>query len=142
MSLKSIAKITATTLLAAVLLTSCAHPDFIKPGTSYDVVIQELGQPDSTSQMEDGSIRLVYSGQPYDQSSYVMIFNPEGKMTEKYNILQEKYFKLIKPKVMHSEDILVLLGTSGGEMDIQESWRTYLHVSLSGFRRFPNGTVG
>ncbi len=110
MSLKSIVKITATSLLAVALLTSCAHPDFIKPGTSYDVVITELGQPDSTSQLEDGTIRLVYSGQPYDQSSYVMVFNHEGKLVEKYNILQEKYFKLIKPKVMHSEDILVLLG--------------------------------
>ena len=63
---------------AALFLTACAHPDMIKLNDTYDHTVKELGVPDSTTRLPDGSIRIVYSMQPMGQTSYVMIFNPEG----------------------------------------------------------------
>ena len=84
---------------AALFLSACAHPDMIKLNDTYDYTVKELGVPDSTTRLPDGSIRIVYSMQPMSQASYVMIFNPEGKLIFKDQLLQQKYFNQIKPKV-------------------------------------------
>ena len=87
------------------LLAACAHPDSVGLGTSYDSVMDKLGAPDSRIVLPDGSLRVVYSLQPMGQQSYVMIFNKEGHLIFKENLLQQKYFNEIKPKVMNEQDI-------------------------------------
>ncbi len=92
------------------LLTACAHPDSFSLGSSYDTVMDKLGAPDSRTVLPDGNIRLVYSMQPMGQTSYVMIFNKEGHLIFKDNLLQQKYYKEIKPKVMNEQDIYNMFG--------------------------------
>lgn len=87
------------------LLAACAHPDSVNLGTSYDSVMDKLGAPDSRTVLPDGTLRLVYSLQPMGQQSYVMIFNKEGHLIFKENLLQQKYFNEIKPKIMNEQDI-------------------------------------
>ena len=70
----------------------------IKLNDTYDYTVKELGVPDSTTRLPDGSIRIVYSMQPMGQASYVMIFNPEGKLIFKDQLLQQKYFNQINLK--------------------------------------------
>jgi len=113
---------------AALFLTACAHPDMIKLNDTYDHTVKELGVPDSTTRLPDGSIRIVYSMQPMGQTSYVMIFNPEGRLIFKDQLLQQKYFNQIKPKVQsgHLHDVRKALRT----MALQELRRTHLYVPL------------
>ncbi len=96
----------------ALVLTACAHPDFIKLGTSYDAVRQELGAPDAQTLTPEGNIRMVYSMQPMGQQSYAMIFDKNtGKLISKENILYEQYYvKNIKPTVMSEQDIFNMFG--------------------------------
>lgn len=44
---------------AVLFLTACAHPDMIKLNDTYDHTVKELGVPDSTTRLPDGSIRIV-----------------------------------------------------------------------------------
>ena len=95
----------------AASLFGCAHPDFIKLNDDYSHVVKELGKPDSESKLPDGKTRLIYTAQPMGQQSYVMIFDTNGKLIFKDNILQEKYYaELVKPGKQNSDDILVLFG--------------------------------
>lgn len=96
--------------LAIVFLSACAHPDLIKMNDTYDHTVSELGKPDSEVTLADGSKRVVYSMQPMEQRSYLMIFDPQGHLVFKDQLLQQKYFNQIKPKVMDSEDIYVMFG--------------------------------
>lgn len=93
-----------------LLLGACAHPDMIKLNDSYDQTVKELGAPDSMQKLADGSIRIVYSMQPMGQTSYVMVFNPQGKLIFKDQLLQQKYFNQIKPKEQDSKDIYNMFG--------------------------------
>lgn len=43
---------------AALFLSACAHPDMIKLNDTYDYTVKELGVPDSTTRLPDGSIRF------------------------------------------------------------------------------------
>lgn len=92
------------------LLAACAHPDSVNLGTSYDSVMDKLGAPDSRTVLPDGTLRLVYSLQPMGQQSFVMIFNKEGHLIFKENLLQQKYFNEIKPKIMNEQDIYNMFG--------------------------------
>ncbi len=108
--MKNLLKV-ALMAVVTVTLFGCAHPDFIKLNDSYSYVIEELGQPDSVTKLPDGKTRIVYSMQPMGQACYVMIFDTNGKLVFKDNILQEKYYReLVKPGKQTSQDILVLFG--------------------------------
>ena len=97
-------------IILVTLLTACAHPDLIKLEDRYSDFVQQLGKPDSEIVLQDGSRRLVYSQQPMGQQVYELIFDKYGKLIFKDNILQEKYFDRIKPKIQTSEDILLMFG--------------------------------
>lgn len=121
---------------AALFLTACAHPDMIKLNDTYDHTVKELGVPDSTTRLPDGSIRIVYSMQPMGQTSYVMIFNPEGRLIFKDQLLQQKYFNQIKPKVQDSQDIYTMFGKPCEQWHYKNlGERTYMYRYLdeSGF---------
>lgn len=96
--------------VSVALLAACAHPDLFKQGDSYETVVEKLGTPDSRQLLPDGTLRIVYSMQPMGQASYVMIFDKQGKMIFKDNLLQQKYFNQIKPKIMNEKDIYEMFG--------------------------------
>ena len=121
---------------AALFLTACAHPDMIKLNDTYDHSVKELGVPDSTTRLPDGSIRIVYSMQPMGQTSYVMIFNPEGRLIFKDQLLQQKYFNQIKPKVQDSQDIYTMFGKPCEQWhyrNLGEHTYMYRYLDESGF---------
>ena len=96
--------------LFALVLAGCAHPDLIKMNADYPEVIKKLGQPDSVVTLEDGSKKVVYSYQPMGQECYMLVFNPQGKLVFKDKLMQEKYFKMIKPGTQNSKDIYSMFG--------------------------------
>ena len=96
--------------LMALICSACAHPDLIHLNDSYEHTVRELGAPDSEQDLQDGSKRVVYSMQPMGQTSYVMIFDPKGKLVFKDQLLQQKYFNQIKPKLQNSKDIYDMFG--------------------------------
>ena len=114
---------------AALFLTACAHPDMIKLNDTYDHTVKELGVPDSTTRLPDGSIRIVYSMQPMGQTSYVMIFNPEGRLIFKDQLLQQKYFNQIKPKVQDSQDIYTMFGKPCEQWHYRNLGLSLIHIS-------------
>ena len=95
---------------ALVILSACAHPDMVKLNDSYADTVKALGEPDSKMLDAQGNVRIVYSMQPMGQTSYVMVFNPEGKLIFKDQLLQQKYFNQIKPKIQDSKDIYNMFG--------------------------------
>lgn len=120
-------------IIAVGVLTACAHPDGMSLGTSYDTVMDKLGAPDSRMVLPNGNIRLVYSMQPMGQTSYVMIFNKEGHLVFKDNLLQQKYFNDIKPKIMNEQDIYNMFGRPC------ETWRYALSDEHTYMYRFQDG---
>lgn len=93
----------------------------IKLNDTYDHTVKELEVPDSTTRLPDGSIRIVYSMQPMGQTSYVMIFNPEGRLIFKDQLLQQKYFNQIQAQSP---------GQSGHLHDVRKAYEQWHYRNL------------
>ena len=103
----------------AAMLTACAHPDLIKPGTSENVVISELGAPDSKMTLPDGRSILVYSMQPFGKEVYWMRFDKDGQFLVKEKAMNEDHFKLVIPGKHTKADVYQMFGHCAQEYEFR-----------------------
>ena len=67
-------------LVGAALLTGCANMDTVPPGTTLTEVIKKYGKPDTICKKDDGTERMIWSGQPYGQFSWGGTIAKDGKV--------------------------------------------------------------
>lgn len=97
-------------LLAVGLAAGCAHPQLLKLQTPRAEIIQSLGDPAAEVALPDGRTRLVYSLQPMAQEVYWVILDGQGRMESVTNVLNRKYFALVRPGADTEESVFRLFG--------------------------------
>lgn len=105
--------------MSALILAGCAHPDLIDVGTPENVVLTELGMPDSKMTQPDGSFILVYSMQPFGQEVYWMRFDKNGNYIGKEKTMNEDHFKLVIPGKHTKADVYQMFGHCAQEYEFK-----------------------
>ena len=82
----------AVWLGVAVVLGGCAHPQLVDMGETVQEVEAYLGEPQAKTEMPNGTERWTYSSQPYGQQVWWLFFDDSGKLVEREQGLQRKYF--------------------------------------------------
>lgn len=101
--------------LSALMLTGCAHPDFIDQGASEQHVLQELGPAAGKLVAPDGSFVLVYSDQPFGQQVWWMHFDKAGNFLRKEEAMNEEHWNLVKVGVHTKDDVYRMFGRCAQE---------------------------
>lgn len=92
---------------AAALLTACASPAGIAPGTPAAEVLQTLGAPSGRYPMPDGGERLQYSMQPAGQSVFNLDLDAQGRVLRVEQALSEALFgQRIQPDAWTRAEVL------------------------------------
>ena len=82
----------AVWLGVAVVLVGCSHPQLVDMGETVQEVEAYLGEPQAKTEMPNGTERWTYSSQPYGQQVWWLFFDDSGKLVEREQGLQRKYF--------------------------------------------------
>jgi hypothetical protein len=83
-------------LVGAALLTGCANMNTVAPGTPLTEVIKKYGKPDTLCKKEDGTERLIWSGQPYGQFSWGGTITKDGKVIKIEQVLTDEQFEVLR----------------------------------------------
>ena len=92
-------------LVGAALLTGCANMNTVAPGTPLTEVIKKYGKPDTVCKKDDGTDRLIWSGQPFGQFSWGGTIAKDGKVIKIEQVLtDEQSYRDIFPSVSLQAD--------------------------------------
>lgn len=97
-----------------MLLVSCkAYLGYeLKPGRdNLETVLHALGQPAMRWQNDDGTEQLAFPRGPAGFNTYMVTIGADGKLQQIVNVLDQKYFALIRPG-MNKDEVLRILGPS------------------------------
>ena len=101
-------------LAVALLLGACAtyNGNELRPGEDrLENVLQVMGTPAKRWDNADGSILLAYPRGPWGFHTFMVSIGTDGKLQQIENVMDQKYFTLIKPG-MTQEEVLHILGPS------------------------------
>lgn len=97
-------------LLAALLLTGCALPARLVPGSSTgSEAEQSFGPPAMRLPRPAGGEILVYPNGPAGYQTWFLHFDSAGRFVQQENVLDSAHFTRVKAG-MSDEEILALLG--------------------------------
>ena len=98
-----------TWLAAAVvsmLLSACATPASLAPGTPISEARAALGRPTAEVVLPDGGSRLQYSGQPYSQWVWNADFDPNGRLRKVEQVMTDDAFMRVRSGKDTQRDVL------------------------------------
>ena len=101
-------------IASTLLLGACAayNGSGLKPGEDrLENVLQVMGQPAMRWQNPDGSAQLAYPHGPMGYSTYMVHIEPDGKLLQINNVLDQKSFARIQTGMTGAE-VLRILGPS------------------------------
>lgn len=105
-----------STLAVMGMLTGCAaHPDLVKVGQTEQSVTEQLGPTDAMFINTDGQKVLVYSGQPFGQECWWMIFDQNGRFLRKEKLMNEQHWALVNPGVHTKSQVYQMFGKCAQE---------------------------
>ncbi len=108
---------------AAVPLTAvlggCAHPQLLDFGLQESDVRAKLGEPDSRTVLEDGTVRLVYSHQPMGQEVWWLFFDRDGRYVKLESAMNEEHFALAEAGKTTEAQVRLLFGKCAQEYDFR-----------------------
>jgi hypothetical protein len=97
---------------AAVVLAACStaySPKGLAPGSSEAAVVQAMGQPTGQSALPAGGKRLEFARGPFGKETYMVDFDPQGRMLRWEQVLTEPNFAKVRPGMDKSE-VLAMIG--------------------------------
>ena len=97
-----------TLLFAAAvsLLSACATPQSLAPGTTLDEARAKLRKPTGSYPLAGGGTRLQYSNQPFDQSVWNADFDTQGKLAGVEQMMTDAAFAGVRPGKDTQNDVL------------------------------------
>jgi hypothetical protein len=95
----------AATLLP-VVLSACATPASLAPGTAVADARAALGRPTAELKLPDGGSRLQYSGQPYSQWVWNADFDANGRLRRVEQVLTDEAFLRVRSGTDTQRDVL------------------------------------
>ena len=93
-------------IILALLLSACATPQSLKPGTSVDEARSTLGRPTAETRLPDGGSRLQYSGQPFNQSVVNVDFDGQGRLRQVAEMMTDEAFSRVRAGKDTQADVL------------------------------------
>jgi hypothetical protein len=107
-----------TTAAAALLAAACASlaPPSFPPGTSMSEVEARMGKPRAVVKAPGGGVVWQYPNGPIGQTTYMVDFGPDQRVTSVYQALTEARLAKIVPGTSTQDDIRLLLGPPGETM--------------------------
>lgn len=84
-----------TWLFATALLAGCATPASIPPGTPETEVVRQMGTPSLERDLAGGGRRLIYSGQPMGQFTWLADVDASGRVVATTQALTSERFQMI-----------------------------------------------
>lgn len=82
-------------LSAVGALLACANPTQIAPGTPFNQVEAQMGQPNFECVRPDGTRRVIWTMQPAGQFAWGADVLPDDRIDQMQSILTDAYFKRI-----------------------------------------------
>jgi hypothetical protein len=89
-----------------LLLSACATPQSLKPGTSVEEARSTLGRPTAEIRLADGGSRLQYSGQPMNQSVVNVDFDGQGRLRQVTEMMTDAAFGRVRAGQDTQADVL------------------------------------
>jgi hypothetical protein len=99
----------------AAACASLAPPSF-PPGTPMAEVESRMGKPKAVVKAPDGGVVWQYPNGPVGQTTYMIDFGPDQRVTSVYQALTEQRIAKIVPGTTTQDDIRLLLGPPGQTM--------------------------
>jgi len=128
-----------TLLFAAAvsLLSACATPQSLAPGTTLDQARSKLGNPTGTYPLLGGGTRLQYSNQPFDQSVWNADFDPQGRLARVEQVMTDAAFARVQSGKDTRNDVLRDFGqpaeTFYYKLRDESAWM-YRYFTYGGFK--------
>ncbi len=98
-------------LLGAMILGGCANMNTVPPGTPLADVIKKYGKPDTICKKDDGTERLIWSGQPYGQYSWGGTITKDGKVIKIEQVLTDEQFEVLSVGKWSAQQVECQFGT-------------------------------
>ncbi|MET0333990.1 MAG: hypothetical protein ABW190_06940 [Rhizobacter sp.] len=97
----------------ATLLAACTSygPQSLPAGSSIDAARQSLGPPTGEFALPDGGKRVEYARGPFGRHTYMLDYDPSGRLLRWEQVLTEARFNTILPG-MEGKDVQALIGHS------------------------------
>jgi len=107
-----------TAIAAALLVVGCAalQPPSFVPGTSMGEVESRMGKPKDVVKAPGGGTVWQYPNGPLGQTTYMVDFGPDQRVTGVYQALTFERFAKIVPGTTSEADIRLLFGRPGETM--------------------------
>lgn len=105
----------AASVLLAAACASLAPPSF-PPGTAMSEVEARMGKPKAIVDAPGGVVVWQYPNGPLGQTTYMVDFGPDRRVTSVYQALTEQRIAKIVPGATTQNDIRLLLGPPGETM--------------------------
>ena len=135
---------------ALSLLTACATPQSLAPGTTLDQARAKLGSPTGSYSLSGGGTRLQYSNQPFDQSVWNADFDAQGRLARVEQMMSDAAFARVQSGKDTRNEVLRDFGQPAETFDYKlrgESAWMYRYYTHGGFKAAmfiyfdPAGTV-
>jgi hypothetical protein len=122
---------------AASLLSACATPQSLAPGTTLDQARAKLGKPTGTYPLAGGGTRLQYSNQPFDQSVWNADFDTQGRLARVEQMMTDAAFARVQPGKDTHNDVLRDFGQPAETFHyklVDEGAWMYRYFTYGGFK--------
>jgi hypothetical protein len=108
----------ASALASALLAAACAAlaPPSFPPGAAMSEVEARMGKPKAIVDVPGGAVVWQYPNGPLGQTTYMVDFGPDQRVTSVYQALTEQRIAKIVPGTTTQNDIRLLLGPPGQTM--------------------------
>jgi hypothetical protein len=121
-------------VLLGLLLTACATPDRVAPGTSAADVRARFGAPSAVYTVPAGT-RLAYVRGPLGQETYMVDVGPDDRVLGAAQVLTDDSFARIRIGVDNQDSILRSFGPPA---EMRTYWLTGLTEWSYRYRQFGN----
>ena len=84
-----------TALAGTFALVGCASVADVKPGTSYDDVVKQFGEPSVVCAQPDGSARAVWTQEPSGEYAWAMVVGKDKQVSSPIQVLTVDNFNAL-----------------------------------------------
>lgn len=111
-------RLAAAAPIAALLVAGCAAlaPPSLPVGASMAEVEAKMGKPRAVVKATGGDVVWQFPTGPAGQTTYMVAFGPDERVTSVYQALTEERFAKIVPGRTTRDDVRLLLGPPGETM--------------------------
>jgi len=97
-------------IATAALLTACASVGNVKPGTSYNSLLEQYGKPSVICPAKDGSTRLVWSEGDSGEQAWAVTVDKGEQVANVTQLMHESAFDVLKQGQWDTHDVRCQFG--------------------------------